>query len=129
MQSNKTSVKASKSNTILIIDDEETVRDSLKILLDYQGYQADIASDGRQGLDMLSKKEYFLLVLDIKMPDIDGFEILAKAQEAYPDMKIIIITGFGTLDVARQALALGADHYFDKPIDIQRFIQKVKKST
>jgi two-component system nitrogen regulation response regulator NtrX len=108
------------------MDDEENVQESLKIILSYQGYDVDIASTGAQGLEFLKTETCDLLILDLKMPDQDGFEILKTVRQQYPSLKVILITGFGTLDIARKALALGAIHYFDKPIDLDRFIRKIK---
>jgi DNA-binding NtrC family response regulator len=113
---------------ILIMDDEVTVQDSLKIILNYQGYDVDVASTGKRGLELLAETVYDLLILDLKMPDIGGFDILTTVRKKHPDTKVILITGFGTLDIARQALAMGAVYYFDKPIDLQRFIQNVGKA-
>ena len=68
---------------------------------------------------------YFdLAIVDINVPDMDGFKLLEKIRYSYPKLKIFIITGCGTLDIARKALTMGAFSYFDKPIDLQRFIQK-----
>jgi DNA-binding NtrC family response regulator len=111
---------------ILVMDDEENVQESLKIILSYQGYEVELASTGAQGLKMLHEAAYDLLILDLKMPDQDGFEILKIVRRDYPALKVILITGFGTLDIARKALALGAIHYFDKPMDLDRFIRKIK---
>ena len=62
------------------------------------------------------------------MPNHDGFDVLNRIRTEYPLIKVIIITGFGTLDIARKALAMGASYYFDKPIDLERFIARVKSA-
>jgi DNA-binding NtrC family response regulator len=113
---------------ILIIDDEASVQESLKIILAYHGYFVSIASTGAEGIDRLKSQHFDLLILDLKMPDQDGFEVLKWVRKAFPTLKVIIITGFGTLDIARNALALGAINYFDKPIDIERFMRKIKSA-
>ncbi|MBN1356464.1 response regulator [bacterium] len=128
MITNDSSTDREARPAILIVDDEVTVQDSLKIILNYQGYDVDLASSGKEGLECLGKKHFDLLVLDLKMPDMNGFDILTHVRNQYPQLKVILITGFGTLDIARQALAQGAMNYFDKPIDLNRFIQKVKKA-
>ncbi|MBN1552734.1 response regulator [bacterium] len=113
---------------ILILDDETTVQNSLRIVLNYQGYNVETASTGAEGFRLLEIDRFDLLILDIKIPDVDGFEILERVHESHPNLKVFIITGFGTLDIARKALAYGALHYFDKPIDLERFINSVNKT-
>lgn len=119
---------ASNASRILIIDDEVNVQDSLKIILNYQGYQVTAVSDPETGMDLLHDSKFQLVILDLKMPNHDGFDILGRIREEYPLIKVIIITGFGTLDIARKALAMGASYYFDKPIDLERFIVRVKNA-
>ncbi len=113
---------------ILIIDDEVNVQDSLKIILNYQGYQVTAVSDPDEGLSLLQDLSYNLVILDLKMPNHDGFDVLSRIRNEYPLIKVIIITGFGTLDIARKALSMGASYYFDKPIDLERFIARVKNA-
>ena len=115
-------------HTILVIDDEPNVQESLKIILQYQGYRVHTASSAADGLHILSREKIDLIVLDLKIPGADGFELLKKIRAEYPHVKVIIITGYGTFDIARQALALGAIFYFDKPIDLDRFIENIRKT-
>ncbi len=118
----------SKQAHILVMDDEKTVQESLKIILEYQGYQVSLANTAAEGFSLIQNNDFDLLILDLKMPDMDGFEILKSVRNKFPGLKVILITGYGTLDIARQALAMGALYYFDKPIDLDRFITRVKKA-
>jgi two-component system response regulator PilR (NtrC family) len=103
---------------ILIVEDEQSIRDVLKILLEDEGYAIVTAPDGREGLAWLQKDIFDLIITDIKMPGADGFDILKKSQEVAPESMVIMITAFGTIESAIEAMKLGAYDYVHKPFKI-----------
>jgi putative nucleotidyltransferase with HDIG domain len=100
---------------ILVIDDEELILDIAREILTNNGYDVIITSDGHEGIKMLSKEKFALLLTDIRMPDISGLEVIKHVREHNREIPIIIITGHGTLDVAIKALKLGAQGFLLKP--------------
>lgn len=103
--------------SILVIDDEELIRQRLANLLALDGYQVQVAESGRQGLDIASRDNPNLIIADIKMPGMDGIEVLRSVKQASPDTEVIIITGHGGVDTAVKALRESAFDYVTKPID------------
>jgi len=102
---------------ILIVDDELVVRDSLGKWFTSEGYTARPAGSGREALEVLGQASFDLALLDIKMPGMDGIELQARLKEADPDLSVIIMTGYGSVDTAVQALKRGAYDYITKPVD------------
>ena len=100
---------------ILVIDDEELILDIAREILINIGYDVIITSDGHEGIAMLSKEKFALLLTDIRMPDINGLEVIKHVRDYNKEIPIIIITGHGTLDVAIKALKLGAQGFLLKP--------------
>lgn len=107
---------------ILIIDDEKSIRNTLKEILEYEGYSVDEAPDGPTGLDKLNEESYDVVLCDIKMPKMDGLEVLTKAQEAAPDTPFVMISGHGTLETAVEATKKGAFDFISKPPDLNRLL-------
>jgi two-component system nitrogen regulation response regulator NtrX len=107
---------------ILIIDDERAIRNVLKDILQTEGYQTDDAADGEEGLQKFLNNPYDLVICDIKMPKLDGIEFLQKAQEAKPEVPIIIISGHGNIETAVDAVKKGAFDFVSKPPDLNRFL-------
>jgi two-component system nitrogen regulation response regulator NtrX len=107
---------------ILIIDDERAIRNILKDILQTEGYQTDDAADGEEGLQKFLNNTYDLVICDIKMPKLDGIEFLQKAQEAKPEVPIIIISGHGNIETAVDAVKKGAFDFVSKPPDLNRFL-------
>lgn len=105
-----------KSNiAILAVDDEEMLRNLLVKILAKEGYRVDTACDGEEALTKLEQKEYHLLISDIKMPRLNGFELLKMAREKYPGLGVIIMTAYGDSYSVKDALLMGADEYITKP--------------
>src|ERR1039458_5545260 len=102
---------------ILIVDDELVVRDSLGKWFTSEGYTARSVGSGREALEVLGQASFDLALLDIKMPGMDGIELQARLKEADPDLSVIIMTGYGSVDTAVQALKRGAYDYITKPVD------------
>ena len=113
---------------ILIIDDERGIRSTLKEILEYENYTVDEAVDGENGLDLLSKNKYDVVLCDIKMPKIDGMEVLDRARESNPDVPFIMISAHGTIDTAVEATKKGAYDFLVKPPDLNRLLVSVRNA-
>src|SRR5262245_58384712 len=104
------------SFTILIVDDEENVREILMRKLASEGHQCLAAHDGEEALSVLEHNECDLIITDLKMPGMGGMALLGKAKELYPTTEIIVMTGYGTIESAVEAMRKGAYDYLLKPI-------------
>jgi two-component system nitrogen regulation response regulator NtrX len=113
---------------ILIIDDERSIRSTLKEILQYENYTVDEAEDGEKGLDLLSRNKYDVVLCDIKMPKMDGIEVLEKAMETVPDSPFIMISAHGTIDTAVEATKKGAYDFLQKPPDLNRLLLTVRNA-
>ncbi len=100
---------------ILIVDDEKVVRDSCKRILHGKGYIISEAENAEEALRMIEKYSYDLVLTDIRLPGMDGIELLQKIKESYPATEVIVITGYGSVDTAVKAMKLGAYDYIEKP--------------
>lgn len=116
------------SQRILIIDDEEHMRRILCKALEQEGYEADMAGDGPDGLDLLNRREMDLVLLDMKLPTMDGMEVLKSIKELYPALPVIVITAYGSIEMAVAAIKAGAADYITKPFDMDELILQVKKA-
>ena len=110
---------------LLIIDDERGIRNTLREILTDEGYEVDVAGNGRQGLEMAHGKAYDLIFSDIKMPEMDGMELL-KAYEG--DAPMVMISGHGDVETAVQALKIGAFDFLQKPLDLNRILITTKNA-
>ena len=115
-----------KSPKILIIDDEAPIRASLKEILEYESYHVMEAEDGAEGLKLASKFSFDVVFCDIKMPKIDGLEVLQTLMEKRIDGRVIMISGHGTVDTAVQAIKVGAFDFIQKPLDLNRILLTVR---
>ncbi|MBK7440917.1 MAG: sigma-54 dependent transcriptional regulator [Chitinophagales bacterium] len=113
---------------ILLIDDEKSIRKTLKEILEYEGYVVDEAGDGAEGLRMIQEGDYDIALCDIKMPKMDGMEVLEKAQISNPDVPFIMISGHGTLETAVEAVKKGAFDYVAKPPDLNRLLITIRNA-
>ncbi len=113
---------------ILIIDDESSIRRTLREILEYEKYEVDEATDGKQGLSKLKDEPFDVVLLDIKMPKMDGLEVLTRAQEMVPDVPIIMISGHGTIDTAVEAVKNGAYDFLSKPPDLNRLLITIRNA-
>ena len=114
---------------ILLVDDEEAVRESLGAWLREDGYQVETAPDGQAALDKLARHAYGVLLLDLKMPGLDGLQVLVEAKKRQPDLVAILMTAFATVDTAVQAMKQGAHDYLVKPFDPEELSQLVQRLT
>lgn len=108
--------------SILVIDDERAIRNTLKEVLEYEKHEVDLAEDGHVGLEMVKDKNYDIVLCDIKMPGIDGMEVLDQIMNSLIDAQVIMITGHGTVDTAVEAIKKGAYDFIEKPLDLNRLM-------
>ena len=114
---------------ILIIDDERSIRNSLKEILADEGYDVDVAENGVQGCAMVDKEKYSVIFCDIKMPEMDGMEVLDKFNEMGVDSAVIMISGHGDIDTAVECIKKGAFDFIQKPLDLNRILITIKNAT
>ena len=101
---------------VLTVDDEQVVCESIRRVLSDEGYEVAVSTSARGGLDLLRKEQFDLLLLDIKMPEMDGIQVLKAAKEISPETEVLIVTGYATIDTAVEAIKLGAFDYLEKPV-------------
>jgi heterodisulfide reductase subunit A len=114
-----------KKFRILVVDDELIVRDSLKEWLEEEGFSVDMAESGPDALKRLAEGPYHLMLTDIKMPGMDGVEVLQKAKESCPDLCVVMMTAYATVETAVEAMKTGALDYLVKPFDPDKLIPMV----
>jgi DNA-binding response OmpR family regulator len=112
-------------STILVVDDEEIVRLSCLRVLTEAGYRVETATDGMEALRMTREKEYRLVILDIMMPQLDGFTVLQAIRGEHPRMEFIIITGLDQTSMSIRAAEMGVAAYIGKPFDPDELLAKV----
>lgn len=113
---------------ILIIDDEKTIRRTIREILEFEKYTVDEAEDGQQGLDMALKGHYDVILSDIKMPKLDGTELLAKLMAHGTESSLIMMSGHGNIENAVDAVKKGAFDYLAKPIDLNRLLVTIRNA-
>jgi DNA-binding response OmpR family regulator len=106
------------TRTVLIVDDDRVIREQLMKELKREFFEVFLAADGKTALETVTQEEIGIVILDIKLPDIDGLEVLTKIKEKKPDCEVIVITGFGAQEIAIQSLRRGAIDYIEKPIEM-----------
>jgi two-component system response regulator PilR (NtrC family) len=112
---------------ILIVDDDESIRKVLSTILDEEGYAVDVADSGKQAIDKSNEEFYNLALVDIRLPDMEGTELLTKMKDTTPKMRKIIITGYPSLQNAVEALNKGADAYIMKPFDMDKVLSTIRE--
>src|SRR5438128_537128 len=113
---------------ILIVDDEQSYRQLLTLVFEEQGNQIRTAMNGRQALEQLSLEPADVIISDVKMPDMDGIEMLRSVRETLPDLGVILMTAFASVETAREAFKLGADDFIQKPFDVEELKLIVRKT-
>ena len=114
---------------ILIVDDERAIRNSLKEILGDEGYEVDVAEDGATALEMADKERYGVIFCDIKMPGMDGTEVLEKLVSEGVDSAIVMISGHGDIETAVDCIKKGAFDFIQKPLDLNRILITIKNAT
>jgi two-component system, NtrC family, nitrogen regulation response regulator NtrX len=113
---------------VLVIDDEKPIRDALQNILTAEQYQVDLAENGKKGLELLADNGYDVVLCDIKMPGMDGLEVMAKAGEIAGDVPFILISGHGTIEIAVEAVRKGAYDFISKPPDLNRLLITIRNA-
>jgi len=114
--------------SILIIDDEPAVCAGCRLVLSDQGHTVDAVHDGRSGLELLEKSRYELVLLDMKLPDIDGIQVLEVIHRETPRVSVVVMTGYSSVPDAVKAMKLGAFDYLSKPFSDEELVLTVEKA-
>jgi DNA-binding NtrC family response regulator len=110
----------------MVVDDEERFRRTMAKLLRLRGLEAATAGSGKEALERLQQETYDVVILDVRMPEMDGVSLLAEIKKADPAIEVIIITGYASVDTAREITRLGAYDYLLKPYNIDDLIEKIE---
>lgn len=113
---------------ILVVDDEEKIRSSLKELLDLEGYDVDAVEGGKEALDRVEEEEFDVMVLDLKMPGVDGLEVVRKAVHVSPSTRIVLLTGHGSLESAIEAIRNNVSDYLEKPVKTHELLTSIQRA-
>lgn len=113
---------------ILIVDDEKVIRETLRDILEYEGYKIDDALDGPSALEKIKKKKYDVILCDIKMPKMDGLEVLEASMTINPEVPFIMISGHGTVEIAVEATRKGAFAFITKPPDLNQLLLHIRNA-
>lgn len=113
-------------NTILVVDDELLIRDLLYDFFQGQGWNIAVAENGERALEILDKQEIDVVLTDLKMPDMDGIALTQKLRESHPDLPVVIMTGYPSVDSAVEALRIRVADYIIKPFNINRLYKTVE---
>lgn len=111
---------------ILVVDDDDEIRELLEFDLSHSGYKVDTASDGMEGLNKAVTNNYDIVLLDVMMPKMNGFDVCKNLRKAKPDVPVLLLTAKGTINDKTQGFDCGADDYLVKPFDIQEVLLRVK---
>lgn len=114
--------------SILVIDDEKAIRKTLTEILQFEGFVVEEAADGAEGIKKIKEKDYDCILCDVKMPKVDGMEVLEQAREAKPDIPFIVISGHGSIETAVDAVKKGAYDYISKPPDLNRLLITIRNA-
>jgi DNA-binding response OmpR family regulator len=116
-----------KNARILVVDDEETIRTTVKAILEDEGYIVDTASTGAEAISKTEKTSYNIALLDIRLPDMEGVELLRLLKDPVPKTRKIMVTGFPSMQNAITAVNRKADAYLIKPVDIEKLLETIKE--
>lgn len=112
---------------ILIVDDEDYVRDLIRDTLKTRGYETGFAENGPAALEALERESYDLVISDVVMPDMEGFELLKRMKKAHPRLKVVILTGYSRHHDISEFLLHGADEYLTKPFQVHELLSTVAR--
>jgi DNA-binding NtrC family response regulator len=116
-----------KKSSVLVVDDEDALRTVLSNELTNEGYDVASAADGDDAVGVLQKNAFDLILLDIKMPRMNGFEVLKFVKENHPSTKVVMLTGFADLKNAIESKKLGADDFVSKPYDLVDLLTTIER--
>lgn len=114
---------------ILVIDDERSIRNTLRDILGFEGYQVELAENGKEGLDLVQATDFDIILCDIKMPEMDGLETLEQIRKIKPESTVVMISGHGTIDTAVEAIKKGAFDFIEKPLDLNRLLITLRNAS
>ncbi|MBW1811317.1 MAG: response regulator [Deltaproteobacteria bacterium] len=117
----------SRAVKILVLDDDSDTGEVLRYLLSKEGFRVEVVTSPRAGLEMLQTRQYHILLLDLKMPEMDGIDVLKKLREKDTDIAVIIVTGYPSVDSAVASLKGGVSDYVEKPVDKEKLLAAVNK--
>jgi len=117
----------SQKNRLLVVDDEESLRTVLCSELVSEGFKVQNAGDGDEAIEILNKEEFDLVLLDIKMPRVNGFDVLKHVKEKHPATKVVMLTGFADLKNAIESKKLGAEDFVSKPYDLVDLLTTIER--
>jgi two-component system nitrogen regulation response regulator NtrX len=115
--------------TVLVVDDDKAIRSTIKMILNYDGFETHFVGDGPSALEAVGERAFDLVLLDIKMPGMDGLEVLQKIKEKKPEIPVVMISGHGTVETAVEATKGGAFDFLEKPLDRNRLLVVARKAT
>ena len=116
------------SKKILVVDDEKAIRSALKDILSFEGFEVEEAVDGVEAIKKIKENEYDCILCDIKMPKMDGVEVLEAVKKIKPEIPMVMISGHGDLETAVNTMRLGAFDYISKPPDLNRLLNTVRNA-
>jgi DNA-binding NtrC family response regulator len=116
-----------ETSRILVVDDDENIRKVLTAILEDEKYNVESVGTAKEAIDKFKKKFFNIALIDIKLPDMEGIDLLTKIKDTTPRMRKIIITGYPTLQNAVDALNRGADAYILKPFDVEKVLKSIKE--
>ena len=116
-----------KHARILVVDDDENIRNTVKAILEDEGYLVDLATTGKEAIQRTEETTYTVALLDIRLPDMEGIELLKLMKDAVPRTRKIIVTGYPSMQNAVTALNNSADAYLVKPVDIEKLLKTVEE--
>ncbi len=116
-----------KHPRILVVDDDETIRTTMKVILQDEGYIVDLAATGKEAIQKTQEETYNIALLDIRLPDMEGVELLKMLKDGVPRTRKIMVTGYPSMQNAISALNKNADAYLLKPVDVEKLLATVKQ--
>jgi len=114
---------------ILVIDDEKSIRNTLKDILGFEGYHVELAENGMEGIGLVQTTDFDIILCDIKMPEMDGIEVLQQIRKIKPESTVVMISGHGTIDTAVEAIKKGAFDFIEKPLDLNRLLITLRNAS
>jgi DNA-binding response OmpR family regulator len=117
----------SRAVKILVLDDDSDTGEVLRYLLSKEGFRVEVTTSPTAGLEMLQTRQYHILLLDLKMPEMDGIDVLKKLREKDTDIAVIVVTGYPSVDSAVASLKSGVSDYVEKPVDREKLLAAVNK--
>lgn len=122
-------IQQTKNNIrVLIADDEVEFASTLQTRLSLRKFETSMTTSGKATVTAVEQEQPDVLVLDLKMPDLDGLEVLARVKQSHPDIQVIILTGHGSFEAGREGMELGAFDYLMKPVDLGQLIDKIEEA-